>query len=483
MVINSFIRTAHGLTPVQVEVVLSPGLSQIQILGLADKVIQESSKRIVMALNKQGFHLPPGQQAVVNLSPNSLRKTSQGLDLAIALGILLESEQISREPFDLNKMSVYGELSLTGEVSAPDDITLFNYEDHQPLLVTGPSKEEMFFPVYEAKDLRNLPNSIFKEPANGKLMCQRPPFSDDLMFDKKLARLMTIVASGEHSLLLAGDAGAGKTTLMENIVPLLRQSDEKTFRKLAKYWKLAGRDLHWRPSVQPHHSSTPLAMIGGGKPPRPGEISLAHGGALLLDELLEFHPTVQNALREPMEKGFIYVSRCGERQVYPAKALFLATTNLCRCGRFHPQKPQRCRCSSMQLRRYLERLSGPFIDRFAIFYLMNHSKGSNNVSLKQIFADVKVAQNFAQKQRGHLAVNNDLTESFLLEQLDPSVDRDWIPFTQSRRRRWSLLRVARTLADMAESPFIRQPHLEEAKEWATCDYHRLQDFRFNDLRL
>jgi len=480
MIVKSYIGTAQGLRQIQVEIVLSPGLSQIQIFGLADKVIQESSKRILTALQKQGFRLPPGQTVMVNLSPNHLRKSSQGLDLAIALGILMETEQITKDVFDSAKTSVYGKLSLSGEVLVPEDSHMLNFESPAPELLTGPSTGLFHFDVLELSTLSEVTNIARVEHQHKGYHPERPARNSDWMFTKKMARLMAIVATGEHSLLLAGDAGAGKTTLMESVVPLLRQPDEKSFRKLAKYWKLAGKELSWRPSIQPHHTSSPQAMIGGGNPPRPGEISLAHGGALLLDELLEFHPNVQSALREPMEKGYINVARCGHRDVFPADALVLASTNLCRCGKFHPQKHKHCRCSSLQLRRYLEKLSGPFLDRFTIFHLMTHGKEAADQNLEMILKRVQKAQSFAEAE-GRGGINNKLSESRLLQDLASSVDPQWVPFTSSRRRKWSLLRVARTLADLEQSSSIEQRHLEEASVWTGRDYHRLQDYRFNDF--
>ena len=366
MVIRSFIKTDCGFRPMQVEVVLVPGLSQIQILGLADQVIKESSKRILSALRHQGFRVPPGKQVLVNLQPLNLRKSSQGLDLAIALGLLLESEQIDPLHFDLTQNYVYGSLSLKGDIHAPDDLQLLNYERFSHQVLTGPSADSFRFVRQEVKCLSEL-KEVEPRPAEPDLFRCEPHSLSPMEFHPKLARLMSVVAVGEHPLLIAGHAGSGKTTVVEHLARILSPPADEVFLEAKKHWKLSGRDLCHRPIVQPHHSATPVSMIGGGRPLKFGEISLAHGGALILDELLEFHPLVQSALREPMEKGVIHLARAGTRGHFPADSVVLATTNLCPCGNFQPGATFQCLCSSLRLRSYIEKLTGPFLDRFSIF--------------------------------------------------------------------------------------------------------------------
>ncbi|MCB0378729.1 MAG: ATP-binding protein [Bdellovibrionales bacterium] len=479
MVIQSFVGSDFGLRPVRLEVVLTPGISQIQILGLADQVIKESSRRILSALRYQGFRMPAGKQVLVNLSPHYFRKTSQGLDLPIAVGILLESEQIGA--LDLTNSYVYGALSLKGEVSMPNDLPLLNYEDFNKKVVTGPSEQSFRFDRRVWKSLSEWNQETLQEGGEDFLTVQEPEINSALRFPTNLARLISIVALGEHSLLLAGHAGAGKTTLVESLVPLLRPPEQKSFLTAKKYWMLSGRKLDWRPCVQPHHSSSPLAMVGGGRPPKFGEISLAHGGALILDELLEFHPHVQSALREPMEKGIIYLSRAGSRKVFPADTLVLATTNLCRCGQFHPSHPHDCRCSSLRLRNYLENLSGPFLDRFCIFHLMKPRQSEVQVPLLHIKEELEKARDFVSRLENREKVNQKLELAQLMDGLSPKMDEEWIPHSSSHRRRLSLLRVARTLADLDLSPWIEQRHLEEAQIWTSQDFHSLEKFRFQDF--
>ena len=481
MQIKCFVKTDFGFRPVMVEVVLVPGVSQIQILGLADQVIKESSKRILSALRHQNFRLPPGKQVLVNLHPIDLRKTGQGLDLAIALGILLESEQVQMEDFNFKEDYCYGSLTLKGEVECPEDLKLLNFENFNKRVLTGKNSNPWRFDTEGVKSLDSLKDRDYVEGNPDFFKCQSAFHGSDMVFSPSLARLMSLVALGEHPLLVAGHAGGGKTTLVENLVHLLDLPEDKTFLTAKKYWMLSGRDLKTRPVVQPHHSATPSSMIGGGRPLKFGEISLAHGGALILDELLEFHPVVQNALREPMEKGTIHLSRTGFRQIFPAESLVLATTNLCPCGNFKPGSTHHCRCSSLRLRNYVEKLTGPFLDRFAVFHIFDNEKDEAKIGLEEMRNNLEAARNFRRQSRQQEKVNQKLPVPELLNQLDKKVIDAMIPHSKSHRRRQSLLRVARTLADMEASERIKQHHLEEAQKWTSQDIYKLERFRMEDF--
>ncbi len=483
MFIKSFVKTEFGFRPVSVEVALVPGVSQIQILGLADQLIKESSRRIISALRHQGFRVPPGKQVLVNLHPSDLRKSGQGLDLAIALGILLESEQIELQNFKTQEDYCYGSLSLKGEVIAPSDLQLLNYENFSRKVMSGQSDKSWRFTVEEVTELRSLNERSVKEPCPESFSCQETTFNEDISFEQPMARLLAMVALGEHPLLIAGYAGCGKTTLVENLATVLNPPAPKAFLEAKKCWMLSGRDLQTRPVVQPHHSATPAAMIGGGRPLKFGEISLAHGGALILDELLEFNPLVQSALREPMEKGVIYLSRTGARQMFPADTLVLATTNLCPCGHFQPGATYKCQCSSLRLRQYIEKLTGPFLDRFAIFHLYEKPKLDFKMTLKEIKDWVQSGKEFQKQIRGQEKVNQKLCVSELLDELDESITDTLIPYSKSHRRRQSLLRVARTLADLETSETIKQAHLEEAQRWTASDIYKLERFRMEDFAM
>lgn len=481
MLINSFTKTDFGFRPIKVEVVLVPGVSQIQILGLADQIIKESSKRILSALRHQGFRVPPGKQVLVNLHPSHLKKSGQGLDLAIAIGLLQESGQIELEDFNFKEDYCYGSLTLAGQIEAPNDLQFLNFENFHKKVLTGPSGQVWRFPTEEVEALVDINQRVIKSGDQNIFQAQAPVINESMSFHPTLARLMSIVAVGEHPMLIAGYAGSGKTTLVEHLSSLLNLPDEKKFLESKKYWMLSGRELKGRPVVQPHHSATPVSMIGGGRPLKFGEISLAHGGVLILDELLEFHPLVQSALREPMEKGQIYLTRSGTRQMFPADSLILATTNLCPCGSFKPGQAYQCQCSSLKLRQYIEKLTGPFLDRFALFYIVEKSPLDLQVSLPEIKRGIDQARKFQRQMRSQQGVNQKLVLKDLMLQLHPSITNNLIPYSRSHRRRQSLLRVARSLADLDCSEKIKQVHLEEAQSWTSKDMYRLERFRAEDF--
>jgi magnesium chelatase family protein len=483
MIIQSFVKSDFGFRPVKLEIVLMPGISQIQILGLPDQTIKESSKRIISALRYQGFRIPAGKQVLINLQPNDLKKSSQGLDLAMALGILLESEQIPKDFFDFSKGYCYGTLSLKGEVLTPSDLSLLNYENFNKALLTGVNQDLWHFETHQLKNLAEYANIEIKQKSQSFFQCKQRDFNSELRFDMHLSRLIAIVATGEHPLLIAGAAGCGKTTMVENLATLLTKPSESVFLESKKYWMMMGKDLTQRPIVQPHHSVTPISMIGGGMPIKFGEISLAHGGTLILDELLEFHPLVQSALREPMEKGKIYISRAGGRKTYPCDSLILATTNLCACGNFQGDAHCNCRCSSLKLRNYIQRLTGPFLDRFTIFNIYQKPKIDLKVGLQEIKKQIDLATEFQKNNRSQEIKNNRLTVDELLKQLASGIDLDMLPYTKSHRRQLSLLRVARTLADLDMSENIQQSHLEESKQWTVSDIYKLEKFRMDDFAM
>lgn len=475
MIIKSFIKDYSGLRPVEVEVECIQGLQQITILGLPDKIIQESAKKIQSALLNQGYHMPRGQQILVSLSPRDIKKSSLGLELAIALGILWISGQKPLPPgASLDSLYVYGELSLAGVVSVPEDIEDIPLENI--LLVTGESKNLLPIATYSLQQLQSEYLFLEEQDLTQQKKWIRSKCATSF-FPKELARLLQIVAVGEHHILLAGSAGTGKTTFAEAIVHFLKEPNLKISREYRRIGRYFGDVWEWKPVVQPHHTSTPIAMIGGGVPMRPGEISRAHGGVLILDELLEFHQDVQSALREPMEQSCVRVSRSQDRRILPAKTLIVGTTNLCRCGEFTPVRMKACRCSSQNLRRYLERLSGPFIDRFALLQVCSgktKAEKSTLVSSDEILQSCLAAYEFIDQRRGQKVSNQLLKESEIVPLFSKPEWLDLLPEFSSQRRRLALLRVAKTLADLDGSMQIELRHLRESEKLTVTSFSQMR---------
>lgn len=469
MTIYSYAKESFQLIPVEVEVALKKGLPQIQIVGLPDKVIKESIKRIETAFVQCGFRMPRAQQIIVNLRPNDLSKKSSGLDFAIALAILNKLELVDLPE---EEIYAYGELRLNGDVHCPKDMVLV--PESNSTVLTGVGHAGSLKNYLRMSHLRGTVQSVIA-PENPQVW-ERPSLSSSLSFDEKTARLLSIIALGEHSCLLAGPAGSGKSTLASAVSSLLAEPDERMKKDIEKFSYVLNEKRNWRPFVRPHHCSTVASLIGGGVPFRPGEIFRAHHGVLLLDELLEFDMKVQGALREPTENGVISVAKSGRRFEYPCRFLLLATTNLCRCGEFVLNESCRCRCSSKVLRGCLEKLTGPFVDRFDVFHLLHSgaTSKSDQVTMKSIFENCEKARAFQQTYRQSYNINRDWAESEILATMQSRDLVEFLPYFKSHRRKISLLRVARTVADLDHSEKIQLHHLKEAEGFCLGAHREIQ---------
>lgn len=473
MRVNSFMRQGSELVPVSVEVILTPGLPLIQILGLPDSALRESALRVRTAIRKQGFRLPKGQRILVHLQPAHLRKSSRGLDLAIAAAILWETGQIERPDY---VPWAYGELSLSGDVTSPDDTLQIHTEIPTPL-VTGGGDDVLSLPYVRLGTLKTLASLKNLEVSPGNSVAdgsQFPNLPRHLFFPKRAARIAMVIAAGEHGALIAGPSGTGKTTLVDAIPSWLAEAECNKTSGSARSFN--------RPVLKPHHSATRPAMIGGGAQALAGEISRANGGVLILDELLRFDPHVQEALREPMETGRIKLSRAGVTRTHPADFLLLATTNLCECGQFVPSLnvDTLCRCSRTKRGRVLGRLSGPFADRFQILTFSDDwSRMGPLIGCEEILKTVQDAIRFRIVQRAQEEPNarTEFTgRSFGVEPHWETRFKDLVSPT-SIRRHDAVLRVARTLADLRLSPGIEAEDLNEAISLAWRGHRLLEEWR------
>jgi magnesium chelatase family protein len=458
MKIFSFTRVGLELQPIEVEVSLIPGLPLFEVIGMADPAIKESLGRLRSAIRSSNYELPKRQRVVFNLRPAYSRKKSEGLDLAFAVGYLLASKQLKIEDVKNDKLFVYGELGLEGEVTVSSELELLHALPQSASLLTG-ANAPVFFDHYKIGKLAELDQL---EKATELHLGQVPerPMMGRLMFDSQAARLMAIIAAGEHPTLLAGPAGSGKSTWVQSIHSVLRDlnsSEQKEVRRIAK---VMGREADWRPFVAPHHSVPALSLIGGGAPPFPGEITRAHRGLLFLDEFFEFSPAAKEAFREPMETGEINISRKGVLQKFPADSLVVAATNLCPCGDWVPKYEGSCNYTLGRCRSYMQKLSGPLLDRFDVLALSSLWKGEKSISLDTIRGQVERAQNFALQSRGQTKMNAKLSAG------DIAVDTGALVLFNnsgsSLRRERALLRVARTIADLEGAQSVGRKHLGEA---------------------
>lgn len=442
----------------EVEVLLQPGLPQLHIVGLPDASIKECGIKLKSALKGAGFTWPRGQQIIVNLRPSHTRKHSPGVDLAIALGYLAASEQLPETWRDLVvKRVIYGEVALDGRVHAPHDIARAVRACGEAALLTGEvadtrcEGEWYELPALAAKEITTR-SRVFDWTAHW-----RAPEVPEVSFPEPAARLMALSLHAELSVLVAGPQGSGKSTWANALYALTDPPDVEAMRAWEELFGADEARPRWRPLERPHHSTTPIAVVGGGKPLRPGLISRAHGGVLIMDEFLEFHPSVLEALREPMERGTIELARVGERVRWPARFQLLGTTNLCPCGRLNPASFSGCNYSLLRCRSVCFRLSGPLLDRFDVLALSHQWLGSPapKWSLSDIREQRERMRTFANRrsQRNKTGTR-------------PLQIPAWLEDPQrSHRRRSALCRVARGLADWDESEVVRDDHFQNASEW------------------
>ncbi|MCF6226546.1 MAG: YifB family Mg chelatase-like AAA ATPase [Xanthomonadales bacterium] len=473
---------------VRVEVHLSGGLPRIFIVGLPEAAVKESRDRVRSALINSGFSFP-ASRITISLAPADLPKDGSRFDLAIALGILAASAQIPKQALD--GYEFIGELSLAGELRPVSGIlptALAATRKGRKLIIPEANQDEAGLlnsdDVFCAASLLNVVAGLLgRETLSVAQLTttisatRNLPDLKNVCGQQHAIRALTVAASGAHNLLFIGPPGSGKTLLascMPGILPGLTKAEALEVMAIRS---VAGKpfdasSFKQPPFQNPHHTASAVAMVGGGSKPRPGEISLAHCGALFLDELPEFPRQVLEVLREPLESGQIVISRAARQSTYPAQFQLLAAMNPCPCG-FSGDRDNNCRCSREQIVRYRQRISGPLLDRIdmqvevprlALGKLKNPEEYSANstASRKQVSA-ARVIQ--IQRQG---CVNAQLCNEQLQDvcQLQPS-DQDFLIQTceqlhLSARAYTRILRLARSIADMATEADIQTQHLAEA---------------------
>ncbi len=488
---------------VTVEVHLANGLPSFTLVGLAEVEVKEARERVRSALQNAGLEFPHNKRITVNLAPADLPKDSGRFDLPIALGILAASGQI-----DNARLAGYefaGELSLSGELrpvrgALATSLALQTQQiSVQLVLPPGSAEEAALVPDAQVVRARHLLDVVRAFLPPGSATAGDPDLNDDGwtrlqptpmaaamqgldMADVKgqavAKRALEIAAAGGHSALMAGPPGSGKSMLALRFAGLLPTMTVQEALESAAISSLAGRfsPERWglRPTGQPHHTASAVALVGGGSPPRPGEISLAHHGVLFLDELPEFPRAALEALREPLETGHITIARAAQRAEFPARFQMIAAMNPCPCG-FLGSTQRACRCTPDQVSRYQGKLSGPLLDRIDLHVevpalppeqLLKTAPGEATAAIRARVVQAR-AQALARQGKTNQALQGqEIDEHLRLEDAAAKFLN-----TAATRLGWSArsthraLKVARTIADLAGAEATAVSHVAEAVQY------------------
>ncbi len=488
--------------PVRVEVNLSRGITQFELVGLPDAAVKESRERVRTALKNSGFSFPEGR-LTVNLAPADMKKEGPAFDLPMAVGILSASGGILPEA--MRDTALLGELSLDGSVRPVRGVLPMTISAREQgvkrILVPAANAGEVRciegIDIYPVESLRaafshlrgETPIDRLETVEYRQLLGERTPQVDfsHVKGQKSAKRALEIAAAGGHNVIMIGPPGSGKT-LMARCVPTILP--DMTFEEALETTRIhsaaglmdGGTLLVERPFRTPHHTASSVSLIGGGVHATPGEISKAHNGVLFLDELPEYKRDVLEALRQPMEDGFVTITRVNAQSTYPSQFMLICSMNPCPCGNYG-SRTQPCRCSQADIRRYLNRISGPLLDRIDLHIeiesipperIADDTLEESSEAIRERVETARAVQRRRYAGRG-IQCNARLDARSITEfcRMKPDARKMLMKACDtmklSNRAFTRILKVSRTIADMADSDMIELAHVAEAVQYRTLD--------------
>lgn len=487
---------------IKVQTCITSGLPKFEIVGLPDITIKESKERIIFAIKNSNIQFP-SKKIIVNLAPADVRKEGAGYDLPIAIGILQEMGIIKHKNY--NDTIFIGELGLDGKLNKVNGalamcLEACKYNIKKVILPKENEQEALFVKDVQIIAVENLKELIEYLNNTKKINSKTVDIKNLLNKEKEyeynfeqiygqenVKRALEIAVAGGHNCIIIGSPGTGKTLLAKSVESILPDLTVNEALELTKIYSVSGnlkdkKIMANRPFRNPHHTISAVSMIGGGKVPIPGEITLAHLGVLFLDELPEFKKSTLEAMREPLEDKKVTINRVNQILEYPCKFMLIASMNPCPCG-FYGDKEKECTCKEKDIKKYIQKISGPFMDRIDIkveAMQVKYEKISSKINV-ETSKQIKIRINNARKlqieryEYDNIFSNSELTPNLIKKYcyIDKSsselLKQAYNKFKLSIRAYNKILKVARTIADLDNKQQIEIKHIAEAIQYRNIE--------------